>query len=271
MTGKSIYDVSDSRVLLLDGGFGTMAMNGFTADEIHEAYLRAGADIIETDIAASSHDGAAEAARTARAAAERHTAMNPGRPRFAFGAVYPSGSNVPEHVEGLLDGGIDGIIFETATSVKALVGSLETLASITARRGIRVPVMVSATLTRESVLPSGETIADFYSAVRGFEPLAAGFNCSFGPESLLKPLEELAGMSDMHIVAYPSAGLPDRDGRYPVTPAAFVAVVSEYLERGLADCVGGCCGTTPEYISALNGIVGRYTPRTMTKNKKRDL
>ena len=197
--------------------------------------------------------------------------MNPGRPRFAFGAVYPSGSNVPEHVEGLLDGGIDGIIFETATSVKALVGSLETLASITARRGIRVPVMVSATLIREGVLPSGETIADFYSAVRGFEPLAAGFNCSFGPESLLKPLEELAGMSDMRIVAYPSAGLPDRDGRYPVTPAAFAAVVSEYLERGLADCVGGCCGTTPEYISALNGIVGRYTPRTMTKNKKRDL
>lgn len=265
MNRRSIYDVADERVLLLDGGFGTMLMHGFTPREIHEAYLRAGADIIETDIAASDHASALAAACTAREAAQRHTEIDPLKPRFAFGAVYPSENNVAEHVEGLLDGGIDGIVFETATAVEPLVASLETMKKATARRGISVPVIVSATLTREGRLPSGESVADFYTAVAEFKPFAAGFNCSYGPESLMKPLAELDAISDLRIVAYPGAGMPDNTGKYPVESEAFAACVEQYIKRGLVDIIGGCCGTTPEYIAALGRMAKKYAPRRQKK------
>lgn len=265
MNSRSIYDVADERVLLLDGGFSTMAMRGFTPREIHEAYLLAGADIIETDIAASDHASALAATCTAREAAKRYTETDPLKPRFTFGAVYPSEDDVAEHVEGLLDGGIDGIVFETATAVGPLVESLETLKETTTRRGISVPVIVSATLTREGRLPSGESVRDFYTAVAEFKPFAAGFNCSYGPESLMKPLAELGAMSELRIAAYPNAGMPDNTGKYPVGSEAFAACVEQYLERGLVDIVGGCCGTTPRYTAALGRTAGKYAPRRQKK------
>ena len=274
---RSIYDDLNERILLLDGAYGTMLREYDAARgrseiirDLHLRYLEAGADIIETDIAHTDYSSARAAAMTARGAADGFMRRCPDRPRFVAGALYPDERRpLDERIEGLLDGGADLLLFETATSVSGALAGLSAAAKVEAKRGVKVPTAVSATLNGAGTLPSGESAGEFYAAVADYEPLAAGFNCSTGSAKLLQPLDMLASISRLRISACPSAGLPDANGAYGETPEIFAANVAEYMKMGAVDIVGGCCGTTPEYIARLARVAARYAPRRTLIMEKR--
>lgn len=160
-----------------------------------------------------------------------------------------------------MDGGADLLMLETvfdALNAKAAIFAIETLF---AERGMRLPVIVSSTLTSSGRTLAGQTIEAFYTSVAHAEPLAVSLNCSFGAKALLPYLERLAAVSEFRVAVYPNAGLPNVMGGYDETPAMFAADVEEYMRRGLVNLVGGCCGTTPLHIFELAKIVNNYTPR----------
>ncbi len=319
-----------SRILLLDGGMGTMIQRyGFTEEDfrgdrfrgqpgrlkgcndlltltqsnavraIHEKYLAAGADIITTDSfnanAISLRDYSLEehayeisraAARIARSAADAFTARNPQRPRFVGGSVGPSSHTLSlsskvddpaareltfaklesayyDQLCGLLDGGVDLVMLETffdTLNAKAAIHAAERCFD---KRGTRLPVMVSGTLTPSGRTLSGQTVEAFYASVAHVGPIAVSLNCSFGARQLLPYIERLAAVAECRVAAYPNAGLPNVMGGYDETPQMFAKDVGEYLRRGLVNIVGGCCGTTPEHIFELRKIADRYAPRPL--------
>lgn len=283
MTRNPIYDASDGRILLLDGAYGTMmreysgrsgGLDGSGCQrrseimrDLHLRYLEAGADIIETDIGCADYASARAAAVAAREAADDFIRRHPNGRRFVAGALYPTECEpMEERVEGLLDGGADLLIFETATSVRGALAGLSAASKAAAKRGANIPTIISATLNGAGTLPSGESIGEFGVAIADYDLLAAGFNCSTGSAALLRPLERLAGVCRFRISACPSAGLPDANGAYGETPEIFAANVGEYMKMGAVDIVGGCCGTSPDHIARLAQIAARYAPRrTLTR------
>lgn len=286
MTHRTIYEALEDRILTLDGGTGTSvrhyaAARGATAEvgtpehlgimcDIHRRYLEAGADIIETDIGYRDRASAMSAARTAREAADEYTSLTPCKPRFVAGAIYACDVSAASQAEGFIDGGADMIILETATDTHGLRDGLDALEAVAAKRGERIPVIVSATTDGRGTLPSGETVEEFYTAVSPYRPLAIGFNCSQGPQSLLRPLARLAEISEFRISAYPSTGLPDVDGNCGCTPEVFAEEVEKYMRQGLVNIIGGCCGTGPEHIALLARAAEHYTPRPTPKREIAD-
>lgn len=328
---KPIEEILSQRILLLDGGFGTM-VQGYSLDEaayrgerfrdwerqlrgcndllaltradvvreIHEKYLAAGADIIETDSfnanAVSLADYGLEeyaytiaraAADAARAAADAFTARNPQKPRFVAGSIGPTNRTLSmsadvnnpaarniaftemctayrEQVRGLLDGGVDLLLVETVFDTLNAKAALAAIDDERRARGIRVPVMVSGTLSDASGRTlSGQTVEAFYASVAPAQPLSVGLNCAYGAKQLLPYLERLAAVAETRISTHPNAGLPNIMGGYDETPAMFAADCAEYMRRGVVNIIGGCCGTTPEHIFELSKIVGDYTPRPL--------
>jgi len=319
-----------SRVLLLDGGMGTMIQRyGFSEEDfrgdrfrglpgrlkgcndllaltqpdavraIHEKYLAAGADIVTTDSfnanAISLRDYSLEeyayeisraAARIARSAADAFTARNPQRPRFVGGSVGPSSHALSlsskvddpaareltfaelekayyDQLCGLIDGGVDLVMLETFFDTLNAKAALHAAARCFDQRGMRLPVMVSATLTPSGRTLSGQTVEAFYASVAHAAPAAVSLNCSFGARQLLPYLERLAAVAECRVAVYPNAGLPNLMGGYDETPQMFAEEVGEYLRRGIVNIVGGCCGTTPEHIFELRKIADRYAPRPL--------
>ena len=330
---RDIRHELEHRILLLDGGFGTMIQQygldeadyrgkEFAASEkllrgcndllnltrpetireIHEKYLQAGSDVITSNtfnansISLADYGLAAEAYRInragaaiAREAADAFTARNPQKPRFVGGSMGPShtlsmSADVDnpgaraftfeqlsqayyDQARGLMDGGADLLMLETvfdALNAKAAIFAIETLF---AERGMRLPVIVSGTLTSSGRTLAGQTIEAFYTSVAHAEPLAVSLNCSFGAKALLPYLERLAAVSEFRVAVYPNAGLPNVMGGYDETPAMFAADVEEYMRRGLVNLVGGCCGTTPLHIFELAKIVNNYTPRPLPQRR----
>jgi len=328
---KTIEELLDERILLLDGGFGTMVQRcgldeaAFRGErfrgwerqlkgcndllaltrpdavrEIHEKYLAAGADIIETDSfnanAVSLADYGLEslaceiaraAACTARAAADAFTARNPLKPRFVAGSIGPTNRTLSmsadvddpaarsitfaemraayrEQVRGLLDGGVDLLLVETVFDTLNAKAALAAVDDECRTRGARIPVVISGTLSDASGRTlSGQTVEAFYASVAHARPLAVGLNCAYGAKQLLPYLERLAAVAETCISTHPNAGLPNVMGGYDETPAMFAADCAEYMRRGLVNIVGGCCGTTPEHIFELSKIVGSYAPRPL--------
>ena len=306
---RDIRHELEHRILLLDGGFGTMIQQygldeadyrgkEFAASEkllrgcndllnltrpetireIHEKYLQAGSDVITSNtfnansISLADYGLAAEAYRInragaaiAREAADAFTARNPQKPRFVGGSMGPTSHTLSmsadvdnpgaraftfeqlsqayyNQARGLMDGGADLLMLETvfdALNAKAAIFAIETLF---AERGMRLPVIVSSTLTSSGRTLAGQTIEAFYTSVAHAEPLAVSLNCSFGAKALLPYLERLAAVSEFRVAVYPNAGLPNVMGGYDETPAMFAADVEEYMRRGLVNLVGGCCG-----------------------------
>ena len=267
--------------------------------DIHRAYLRAGADIVETNTfgatsIAQADYGLADVARELNVAAARLARQacdefsTPERPRFAAGALGPTprtasispdvndpaARNITfdelrdayrEQAEGLLEGGCDLFLVETifdTLNAKAAIFALDELMEAS---GERLPVVVSGTVTDASGrILSGQTVGAFWHSVRHARPLAVGLNCALGAALMRPYLEELAKVADdTFISCYPNAGLPNpmSETGFDETPEVTGALMEDFARAGFLNIAGGCCGTTPEHIAEIARRVGRYAPR----------
>jgi len=319
----------EQRILVLDGAMGTMVQQAglqesdFRAErlavhprelqgnndilvltrpgvieQIHERYLEAGADIIETDTFNATRVSQAdygtedlvleinrEAARLARRAADRWSARTPDRPRFVAGAMGPTSKtlsispdvNDPTHraisfdalreayaeqARGLVQGGADLLlietIFDTLNAKAAIVAVREVLEEL----GRELPLMISVTITdRSGRTLSGQTLDAFWVSVAHARPLAVGINCSLGAEQMRSHVEELSRIASIYTSCYPNAGLPNAFGGYDEAPDTTAALLGELARAGLLNIVGGCCGTTPGHIRAIVRAVEGLEPR----------
>jgi 5-methyltetrahydrofolate--homocysteine methyltransferase len=266
---------------------------------IYEAYLAAGADIITTNtfngtsVAQGDYHTAhlvrdmnMAAARLAREAADRFTAANPDSPRFVAGSLAPTNRtcsispdvNDPglrnitfndlvtaygEEAEALLDGGADILMIETVfdpLNAKAAVFAVEDL--LRRRRLPDFPVWISGTITDASGRTlTGQTPEAFWISMRHADPAVFGLNCALGATALRPFVEEISACADTLVSAHPNAGLPNELGGYDETPEEMAAILAEFASAGLVNVVGGCCGTTPEFIRAFGEAVDGLTPR----------
>ena len=269
--------------------------------EIHEQYLAAGADIVETNtfgatsvaqedygLAPLAREMNVAAARLAREACDTFTSAD--KPRFVAGALGPTprtasispdvndpaARNVSfdelrdayhEQASGLLEGGCDLFLVETifdTLNAKAAIFALDALMEET---GERLPVIVSGTVTDASGrILSGQTVSAFWHSVRHARPLAIGLNCALGATLMRPYIEELAKVAgDTYISCYPNAGLPNpmSETGFDETPEITGSLVEEFAKSGFLNIAGGCCGTTPEHIAQIAERVGRYQPRCL--------
>src|ERR1700757_845186 len=266
-------------------------------ENIHAAYLRAGADIVATNTFSSTSIAQAdyelsgfayelnlEGAKLARAAAERVSAED-GKPRFVAGAIGPTNRTASispdvsspgyravtfddlraaygEQIKGLLDGGADLLLVETIFDTLNAKAALYAIAEIAEARGIDVPVMVSGTITDKSGrLLSGQLPEAFWNSVRHAKPITIGFNCALGAEDLRAHIADIGRVADTLVCAYPNAGLPNEFGQYDETPEYMARLIGESAASGLVNIIGGCCGTTPDHIRAIARAVAGKTPR----------
>ncbi len=266
--------------------------------EIHRAYLEAGADIIETDTFNATSISQAdygtekvakeinvEAARIARSIADELTALKPDKPRFVAGAMGPTNKtssmspNVSnpafrsvtfnnlvdayaEQAEGLVEGGVDILLVETIFDTLNAKAALFAISEVFRKRGKRIPVMISGTITDASGRTlSGQTLGAFINSVSHFPLLSIGLNCALGAQQLIPFIEELSDSTSLFVSAYPNAGLPNQLGEYDQSAEEMASVVEEMLRRGHLNIVGGCCGTTPLHIQKIADLAGKYPPR----------
>ncbi len=265
---------------------------------IHDGYFAAGADIVTTNTfngtVISQREYGTEyltadinraAARLAREAADRWTARTPERPRFAAGSIPPTNRTASlspdverpglrnitfaelvaaytEQVGALLDGGVQILLVETIFDTLNAKAALWAVEAEMARRGVRLPVWISGTITDQSGRTlSGQTPEAFWTSVRHARPFAVGLNCALGADQLRPHVEDLARMADTLVSAHPNAGLPNDLGGYDETPQRMAGLLAEFARDGLVNVVGGCCGTTPEYIAAFADAVAGIPPR----------
>ena len=267
---------------------------------IHDEYLEAGADVIETNTFSATSIAQADyglearakeinfaAARIARECCDAWTARTPDKPRFVAGALGPTNRtasispdvNDPgarnvtfdalaaaygDAVEGLAEGGADLILVETVFDTLNAKAALFAVEAYFDRVGRRLPVIVSGTITDASGRTlSGQTPEAFWNAVRHVRPLAVGLNCALGAALMRPYIEEIARVADTFVSCYPNAGLPNpmSDTGYDETPAQTSRMLQDFAQSGFVNIVGGCCGTTPEHIRAIADAVKSLPPR----------
>ena len=266
--------------------------------EIHTEYFKAGADIAETNTFSSTTIAQAdyklehivyelnfESAKLAKEVADEFTKNEPDKPRFVAGSMGPTNRtaslspdvNDPgfravtfdqlmeayyEQAKGLMDGGVDILLVETifdTLNAKAALFAIEKLFEDT---GKKIPVMVSGTITDASGRTlSGQTVEAFLYSVNHLELLSIGFNCALGAKQLRPHISTISEKSDLLISAHPNAGLPNEFGEYDETPESTAKQIEEFLNEGLLNIVGGCCGTTPEHINAIYEVTKNFKPR----------
>lgn len=321
----------EQQILLLDGGMGTMIQRyglseqDFRAERfadwpcdlkgnndllvltrpdiisaIHDAYLEAGADILETNTFNATHIAMADyhmealapeinyqAACLARACADEWTARTPHQPRFVAGILGPTNRtasispqvNDPacrnitfdqlvaayrESARALIDGGVDLLMIETVFDTLNAKAAVYALECEFAARGVTLPVMISGTITDASGRTlSGQTTEAFYNALRHARPLSFGLNCALGPEDLRQYVAELSRIAESYVSAHPNAGLPNAFGEYDLSPQAMAQQIAEWASAGYLNIVGGCCGTTPAHIAAIRRAVQGIAPRAL--------
>jgi 5-methyltetrahydrofolate--homocysteine methyltransferase len=267
---------------------------------IHEQYLEAGADIIETNTFNATSVSMADygmesltyelnlaAARLAKEIAASFVARDPARPRFVAGVLGPTSKtasispdvNDPgyrnisfdqlvdaygEALRGLLDGGVDLILVETVFDTLNAKAALFAIETSFEQRAMRLPVIVSGTITDASGRTlSGQTAEAFYNSVRHARPLAVGLNCALGAKELRAYVEELSNVADAHVSCHPNAGLPNAFGEYDDTPESMAQQMGEWARSGWLNIAGGCCGTTPAHIRAIAEAVRGVAPRVV--------
>ncbi|MCC7067748.1 MAG: homocysteine S-methyltransferase family protein [Burkholderiales bacterium] len=327
-----ISELLRQRILVLDGGMGTMVQQYKLGEadyrghlcrdhrcdvkgnndllvltkpevirEIHEAYLAAGADIIETNTFNATSIAMAdyqlepmvrainrEAARLARASCEAWTRKTPDRPRFVAGALGPTNRTASispdvndasvrnvtfdelvaaygEQIDALVEGGVDLILVETIFDTLNAKAALFAYLSRFEDAADPPPLMISGTITDASGRTlSGQTVAAFWYSVRHAHPLSIGINCALGAKAMRPYIEELAKLApETFVSVYPNAGLPNplSETGYDETPPITAALLREFAESGLVNIVGGCCGTTPAHIGAIAEAVAKLPPR----------
>ncbi len=266
--------------------------------KIHRQFLDAGADIIETntfnatsvsmddfDLAHLVREINVEAAKCARAAVDEYMAAHPGEVKFVSGSIGPTTKTTSmspdvenpgyravqfdemaeayyEQVEALVDGGVDILFPETTFDTLNLKACLFSIEKFFDDRGIRLPVMISVTITDASGRTlSGQTIEAFWNSIAHANPTSVGLNCALGAELMRPYLSELGKISPVHISCHPNAGLPNEFGGYDETPQDMADVLAEFATQGWLNIVGGCCGTGPEHIAAIAEAVRDIKPR----------
>lgn len=271
-------------------------------EDIHRKYLVAGADIIETNSFNATSVSMADyhvqaycreinlaAARLARRMADEFTALNPEKPRFVAGSVGPTNKtcsmspdvNNPafraltfdelqaaycEQMEALLEGGVDALLIETIFDTLNAKAAIRAAELSMEKIGRRVPLMLSVTVSDIAGRTlSGQTLDAFLASVEHADLFSVGLNCSFGARQLKPFLEQLASRAPYYISAYPNAGLPNSLGQYDQTPEDMAAEVKEYIEEGLVNIIGGCCGTTEQYIALYQDLIQGVQPRVPVK------
>ncbi|KQW28898.1 methionine synthase [Rhizobium sp. Root274] len=272
-------------------------------EDIHFRYAMAGADILETNTFSSTRiaqadyemEGAvydlnrhgAELVRRAAWRAERED----GKRRFVAGAIGPTNRtasispdvNNPgyravsfddlrlaygEQIDGLIDGGADIILIETIFDTLNAKAAIFACEERFLAKGIRLPVMISGTITDLSGRTlSGQTPTAFWNSVRHAKPFAVGLNCALGADAMRPHLQELSGVADTFISAYPNAGLPNEFGRYDQSPEEMAELVAGFAEEGIVNVVGGCCGSTPAHIAAIAEAVKGRAPRQPAEHR----
>ncbi|MFV1997390.1 MAG: methionine synthase [Acidiferrobacterales bacterium] len=324
---KQLNQLLDERILLLDGAMGTMIQrhepdeSTYRGDrfkdwktdlkgnndllvitdpgmiqDIHEQYLEAGADIVETntfgansvtlvdyDMQSLSYEMNVAGARLARDAVDKFNSDN--KPRFVAGVLGPTnrttsiGPNVNdpgfrnisfdelaqsylEATRGLIDGGSDIILIETifdTLNAKAAIYAVETFFE---EQGRQWPVMVSGTITDASGRTlSGQTTEAFYNSLRHINPISIGLNCALGPDLLRPYVEEMSRVSSVGVNVHPNAGLPNAFGGYDLSPDDMAKEISDWARSGYLNIVGGCCGTSPDHIQAMSRAIADAAPR----------
>ena len=268
--------------------------------EIHEKYLAAGADIVETNtfnaqvismadygMEEQAYEINVEAARLARAACDTWDKITPNKPRFVAGAVGPTNRtasispdvNNPgfrnvsfdelrdayrSQVIGLIKGGSDIILIETIfDTLNAKAAGVATLEAFD-ETGVTLPIMISGTITdRSGRTLSGQTATAFWYSMRHLKPFAIGLNCALGAELMRPYIAEIAAVADTLVSAYPNAGLPNPMGEYDETPHDMACQLEPWAKDGLLNIVGGCCGSTPDHIGHIAEHVSKYKPRAI--------
>ncbi len=329
----NINGILEERILVLDGAMGTMVQqykldeSDFRGDrfkdhptsvygnndllsitqphiikEIHQKYLEAGADIIETNTFTSTSIAQADyqmkglayelnytSAKIAKETASEFTALTPSKPRFVAGSMGPTNKtaslspdvNNPgfravdfdqlagaykEEAKGLLDGGVDALLIETIFDTLNAKAALFAVQELFDEIGHEVPIMISGTITDASGRTlSGQTTEAFLISMSHAPILSIGLNCALGAKQLRPYLQVLANKSDSFVSAHPNAGLPNEFGEYDESPESMASQIKEFLDEGLVNIVGGCCGTTPDHIRAIAALAAQYKPRTITE------
>ncbi|MGA2668358.1 MAG: methionine synthase [Ignavibacteria bacterium] len=325
----TIHDEILKRILILDGAMGTMIQRhklteseyrgerfkDYPSDlkgnndllsitqpniikEIHDAYLEAGADIIETNTFNSTAVSMADygmqslvyelnlaGAKLARQAADRFTGLTPGKPRFIAGSLGPLNKtasispdvNDPayravtfdqlveaytEQVRGLVDGGVDLLLVETVFDTLNCKAALYAISDYFDKTGKRLPIMVSGTITDLSGRTlSGQTTEAFWNSISHAGLFSVGLNCSLGAKQMRPYVEELSRIANCYMSVYPNAGLPNEFGEYEETAEITSSYIKDFAESGFLNIVGGCCGTTPEHVKKISEAVKNIPPR----------
>jgi 5-methyltetrahydrofolate--homocysteine methyltransferase len=272
--------------------------------QIHRQYLEAGADIIETNTFSSNivsqrdyglesavYDLNLAGARVAREAADEYTAKNPAKPRFVAGSIGPTNTtlsispdvNSPayraltfdqlkdgylDQIRALIDGGVDMLLVETIIDTLSCKAAIVAIEEIQAEKGVRLPLMISVTVTdRSGRTLSGQTIDAFYLSIEHAKPWCVGINCALGAADMRPYLEELSRQAECWTHAYPNAGLPNAFGEYDEQPEETARLLKDFAASGFANILGGCCGTTPDHIAAIARAVSGVAPREIKANE----
>ena len=270
-------------------------------EAIHQDYLEAGADIIETNTFSSTSIAQADydmqslayelnvaAAGCARRMADEYTTRDPLKPRFVAGAIGPLNKTLSlspdvnnpgyravtfdevanaytEQIRGLVDGGVDILLVETIFDTLNAKAAIYAIKKYFRQSGkTELPIMISGTITDASGRTlSGQTLEAFYISVLHARPLSIGLNCALGATQMRPHIEELSQIANCYTSAYPNAGLPNAFGEYDEQPEETAHIIEEWAREGFVNIVGGCCGTTPDHIKHIADEVKKYKPREL--------
>lgn len=313
MNKPTINEVLSQKILLLDGAMGTMIQNeNLTAEDfggeefegcneylsitipnniqsIHEAYLKAGADIIETntfgatDIVLDEYNLGSLAYELNKRSAELackacETYSTAEWPRYTAGSMGPTTKTLSvtggatfdgltasyeEQARGLIDGGVDLLLVETCQDMLNVKAAFSGIKQAFKQVGKEIPIIISGTIEPMGTTLAGQSIEAFYLSCEHMKPLAVGLNCATGPEFMIDHIRTLAGLSNSAVSCYPNAGLPDEEGHYHETPDSLAQKMKQFAEKGWINIIGGCCGTTPAHIEKLSAAIRDIRPRTL--------
>ncbi len=270
--------------------------------EIHRKYFEAGADIAETNTFSGTWIAQADyglekavydinfhSAKIAREVADEFTATDPDKPRFVAGSIGPTNRtasispdvNDPgfrgitfdelvhaykEQVNALIDGGVDLLLVETVFDTLNAKAALFAIDEVYEERQLKLPIMVSGTITDQSGRTlTGQTTEAFLISVSHMPLLTVGLNCALGASMMRPYLQVLDQTAPFGVSAHPNAGLPNEFGKYDETPELMAVQIKEFLDEGLVNIIGGCCGTTPDHIKAIADLAKNYQPRKIEK------
>ncbi|MBL0387400.1 methionine synthase [Tumebacillus sp. ITR2] len=313
MSSKTpIQQQLQQKILILDGAMGTMLQReNLTPDDfggeeldgcnenlvltrpdvirnIHEAYLEAGADIIETntfgatsvvlaeyDLQHLAHEINIEAVRLAKEAVDSYS--TPEWPRYVAGAMGPTTKTLSvtggitfedltdsyyEQARALLIAGADVLLLETVQDTLNVKAGAIAIQRAFQDTGIEIPVMLSGTIEPMGTTLAGQNIESFYISLEHLKPISVGLNCATGPEFMRDHLRTLSELATCSVSVYPNAGLPDENGHYHETPQSLAKKLAGFAEKGWLNIAGGCCGTTPDHIRAIHEALQDFKPRT---------